>query len=658
MKKVILSIVALLSSALTFAQATVGTLKASVNPEKAAKAVAVKKQASSEAVLAENQRLMGYYVSDDLAVNGLGIPNYGKQEGVRAVITLDADMLAPFVGKKVVGIRYGVMVNNMVTSVIVGEVDSQSWSQPVATEAVTSSEQGWNTQMFSNPYTIKANQDIYAGITYNQTATRSGQNYTTDAYPLSLVNGGGISPQPLYVYANIPVSYGGNGLGWYNVGAQNGNLSIQLIIEGDYQGQYLMPLEMSDFQTAVGHERDVDVVFENVGAQPLTSFSYTYTQNGVTSEEKTKTLDFEESDAVLTVPVAIEGASVAGKYPVTLNITKVNGAENSAALNNIKANNEVKAKYFEPTVVMEEFTGTTCQFCPRGMVGMDRFEKVIGDKFVGIAIHQYSQADPMFTINYANLGFTGAPNCKLNRVTAQIDPFYGTGSDIVDDATPLLNNIPDGAVTSIDAQWSTEAQDSVFIQAEFESQDVKTYQVAYVLTADEVKGNGTEWAQTNAFSKSRGLFSYAQLDDDLKFLWNEPVYYYPSYSHVLIGSSYIRTTNKGDNVTVPAEGTAHGQYNVGLPLATSKVMKGVDKTKINAIVLLIDPVKRTIVNAAKTSDIKAWTSGINTVGAGAANDAKEVARYTVGGQKISAPVKGINILKMSDGTTRKVFVAE
>ena len=34
----------------------------------------------------------------------------------------------------------------------------------------------------------------------------------------------------------------------------------------------------------------------------------------------------------------------------------------------------------------------------------------------------------------------------------------------------------------------------------------------------------------------------------------------------------------------------------------------------------------------------------------------EVARYTVNGQLISAPQHGINIIKMSDGTVRKVFV--
>ena len=37
-------------------------------------------------------------------------------------------------------------------------------------------------------------------------------------------------------------------------------------------------------------------------------------------------------------------------------------------------------------------------------------------------------------------------------------------------------------------------------------------------------------------------------------------------------------------------------------------------------------------------------------------DAKEVARYTIDGQKISAPVKGVNIVKLSNGKTIKVIV--
>ena len=38
------------------------------------------------------------------------------------------------------------------------------------------------------------------------------------------------------------------------------------------------------------------------------------------------------------------------------------------------------------------------------------------------------------------------------------------------------------------------------------------------------------------------------------------------------------------------------------------------------------------------------------------SDIHEVARYTVDGKRISAPQKGINIVRMSDGSTRKVVV--
>ncbi len=43
-------------------------------------------------------------------------------------------------------------------------------------------------------------------------------------------------------------------------------------------------------------------------------------------------------------------------------------------------------------------------------------------------------------------------------------------------------------------------------------------------------------------------------------------------------------------------------------------------------------------------------------GVTAVDDNKEVARYTIDGQLLSAPQKGINIVKYADGTTKKVLV--
>lgn len=49
------------------------------------------------------------------------------------------------------------------------------------------------------------------------------------------------------------------------------------------------------------------------------------------------------------------------------------------------------------------------------------------------------------------------------------------------------------------------------------------------------------------------------------------------------------------------------------------------------------------------------TAGISTVN-GSSAKAYEVARYSLNGTLLSAPQKGINIIRMSDGTTRKVIV--
>ena len=39
-----------------------------------------------------------------------------------------------------------------------------------------------------------------------------------------------------------------------------------------------------------------------------------------------------------------------------------------------------------------------------------------------------------------------------------------------------------------------------------------------------------------------------------------------------------------------------------------------------------------------------------------AESVHEIARYNMQGQRIATPAKGINIIKMSDGTTKKAFV--
>lgn len=654
MKKVLLSMVALLMSTFTFAQVN-GALKLERNAAPAKMAV----KASPRKALADGQRYLGYYSSDNFGQSGLGIAPLGAYETCKAVTAMSADFLKPFVGMKVVGIRYAVLASNLVSKVLLG--DCEFTSQGVGfgddfllSKDVTSSNAGWNTVMFDAPYTIPANTALYAGFQYNQKAVKQGSGFTDECYPLSLIKEG-VTGNPLYIYTNVPANKGGNGEGWYNFGDEFGNICIQLIVEGQPAGNFLTPVQLDEFQTVVGKTKNVEVLFQNVCKNALSSYSYTYTQNGVTSAEQSVDLAANTTETIVKLPVQIEGASAAGNHDFTLNITKVNYGENAAAVTSIKSKNETMAKELKPVVLMEEFTGTGCGWCPRGMQGMKNAAEKFGDQFVGIAIHQYSGSDPMYTINYANLKFGGAPSCKLNRATGDLDPYMGSGEDICDDIAEFLKWIPDAALT-VKAEWGAADDGKLTATATVEAQAAKTYQLAFAVIADNVKGENDNWIQSNyyssAYSSQTGM-TYASIPDDLKFLWNEYPYK-PVFNDVLVASSYVRTLNKCANVDVPAEGTVEGSYEITMPVTNTKLLSALDKDQLYIVGIIIDPTTKTVVNAAKAK-IPTWVTGINGVKANGEN-AVEVARYTMDGRQVSAPVKGINLVKMSDGTTQKVLV--
>ena len=79
-------------------------------------------------------------------------------------------------------------------------------------------------------------------------------------------------------------------------------------------------------------------------------------------------------------------------------------------------------------VLMEEYTGTWCSNCPRGIASIEHLQKKYGDRFIAVAIHQDSY-DPMKTKLYAS--GNGYPSCQLNR-SINCDPFFGTDWDYSD----------------------------------------------------------------------------------------------------------------------------------------------------------------------------------------------------------------------------------
>ena len=92
MRKTLLSLAALALSLSMNAQ-TVRPFSGQVEKSNVATQQRVITLSPKKADLASNQRLVGYYATDELAQSGIGLPNYGKNENCKAAIDLTPEML-------------------------------------------------------------------------------------------------------------------------------------------------------------------------------------------------------------------------------------------------------------------------------------------------------------------------------------------------------------------------------------------------------------------------------------------------------------------------------------------------------------------------------------------------------------------------------------
>lgn len=599
-------------------------------------------KAPAKANLAANQRLVGYFDTDDCD-NYVGVPKFTGSNKV--AIELTADDLAPYYGKKIAGVRFnlgqgetstGVFVQNLTleNGQIVDMTDVATSDKSVTSAAGATNTGEWHEVMFDNKVELSSSfQNLFVGFNYKQTSSN---------YPIgvnSKVDG------PFFMYANIPSSQGGKGAAWYQFQSGGMGLAIQLIVEGDFGQNNVQPLDFGNVMVAKGKTKNVAISFRNLGSK-FTSIDYTISLDGKAGAEQH--LDFGKDfglGGTHTVEIPFAATSEIGKNAVTLTVTKVNGAENACAIKTATGTLYTVEKEFVKRSVVEQFTGTGCGNCPSGHVAMHNMHNLYGDQFIGIALHQFNQSDPMYNISY-DLGFTGAPQCMVNRSSGVLAPY----EQMPEVLKASLNEIALAEVTV--AGTFADEDTKVNATASVESLVAGDYDIAFMLTADGLTGTTKSWKQSNYFCKGGGRYnSQASMPDDLKFLWDMGSSYVETYNDVLIASSYVSSNNKATLPTLVANGTVSSEYTMKMPTKVA-LKKALKLDQIYVVALLLDKKTGAIVNAGRAR--VTGSTGIEDVTTG--SEATVVARYNVNGVQIAAPVKGINIVKMSDGTTRKVLV--
>ena len=432
-----------------------------------------------------------------------------------------------------------------------------------------------------------------------------------------------------------------------------GKLAFQVLTEGATVNENSADVVDEYLGNVYGQVDDVakiNLQILNNGSNPLSSIDYTITTDGVVSDafrlDLPSPIEFRNS-ATITIQVPTEGSqSVKNK---TLTIIKANGETNASNDNKAEFTLYSLSELIDRNVVVEEFTGTGCGWCPRGLVGMEKLRNTFGDRFVGIGIHQYNSSDAMYITDYAPVSFSGAPSCRLDR-GEQIDPYYGTNYGICYDFSEEME-IPALGVVDVNGMFD-EAFTKVNATASAKPLFDDNYSLEFALVADGLTGTGTAWNQANYYTS----YSVSDLPADLSIFASGGTYGKSSitgwvFNDVAIASSYASSINQVATQTLAAGATGNFEYTLNLPTKTT-LKDALQKDQIYVVAILLDS-KRNVVNAAK-SKVKEYTpTAIQSISN--ATDG-EVARYTLDGRQVSAAQHGINIVRMSDGSVRKILV--
>ncbi|MDE7420285.1 MAG: choice-of-anchor J domain-containing protein [Muribaculaceae bacterium] len=308
-------------------------------------------------------------------------------------------------------------------------------------------------------------------------------------------------------------------------------------------------------------------------------------------------------------PVALEeGASQS--YIVTF----TSGSET------ISLKHDINNLLFETTkkVVLEEMTGTTCQFCPQGIIAIEYLQELFDEFFIPVAIHSYTgdQFGGAEHNSYSSfLGLSGAPTGCIDRGVVG-SPMYYDKSDYVftaPDGNTWLQKTEEAmsemALADVDIKGARIDQDSKKVSVDVSvnsaiSRSDANMNVFAILMEDDLLGFQTNGLYT---TEAEGLGDWGKGGSNSKaqVLWY--------YDDVVRGTSATETGGfytgfNGQGGYVPSEIKAGEPIDFTFDFALPSGIVDVNKTKV--CVMLLDANTGEYINAAVYSDIATAVEGI------------------------------------------------
>ena len=400
---------------------------------------------------------------------------------------------------------------------------------------------------------------------------------------------------------------------------------------GNYE-YVVSPSPMGNIYLDTSKQRTIYVTCQNRGTEPVKSVSYEITIDGMSQGAESYTLAIPVSriGGTFEVPVTFTGTLQTGIREATLRITHVNGQPNQAEEHTAQATLITVAQAQTNRVVVEEFTGTWCGWCTRGIVGLDMINRQFGDCVITIAAHGN---DPMQSDSYSfilNLT-TSYPSCVINRQQL-IDPYWGSSGapfGIADDierelAVPVVASIEAEASWADAAQTSIRTKTSTTFGVDMPPSSTSPYQLGFILVADGLKGTGSDWAQNNFYSGmgtgDANLLPIESKPDKIVDI---------EYNHVGIGAWGAQRGIEGSiAATIVKDQPQH--FTHVCSVADNPLVQ--DKNRLSMVALILDTQTGTIINAAKCRIADYDPAGIHPLNT--TDDPSAIPVYDLSGRKI------------------------
>ena len=616
----------------------------------------------STLTLAEDEFWWGYWdgiFDDNMRLLGIGIQTTIPQQYSACVRIPAGSVIGK--DKTIEGIKFSFsdsknidnvriwISNDLPSTIDKASVICQKVEKDKLTGMMTQGDQ-WNDVRFDKPYAIEADKDVYVGYAFEVIANE-GQN---DQYPLLVDMASTTQDNAMYLKFTEPSD-------WTDFkGSQNGDLAIRVLMSGEIENASVGIVPTFDNIYGVKDaEVTIPVKVDNRGVDGFEKLDVTIDVDGkkenktITPEKKVEGVNKE-----YTFDVNVKTLSSSGTSNVTITIDKVNGKPNSCAEKTMKGKVITLSRKAKKKVVMEEFTAFWCGACPTGYVGLQKLRNQFGEDISLISLHRN---DPIECTDYVDFilatNTVGYPNSHIDRTYMDVYPYVGSGKNgtvgkagfggfgLGKDVEKLMEVLPLAEVNvtaNIDGDILTAKANTKFLFT-----GDTNHALAFVVTEDGMQSDS--WSQSNYLTDQKG------------WGWEDEE---PLFDMWVNGEKKVKGVVY-DDIAVAAQGVMYGidnsipstvveeasnEFSVEFNLADYAAIQ--DKSKLNIIAFIIDKTNGRIVN----SDYKKIgnDTGIDTVEDG--YDAYEVARYTIDGNRIASPQKGVNIVKYSNGKIKKVIV--